>query len=90
MSCAGIICTKENGGKNKICKRTGPCVFGTWCGLDSKSQQGFQSHSVRAPVPIIESGAFGMQQQQVNTMQSGDNAQLAAAAATAQKHFSTN
>lgn len=56
--------------------------------FDSKSKKGSQSHSVRAPVPIIESGAFGMQQQQVNTMQSGDNAQLAEPVTpAAQRHF---
>lgn len=58
--------------------------------FDQKSQQGSQSHSVQAPVPIIESGTFGMQQQRVNTMQSGDNAQLAeAAAAAVQRHFTS-
>lgn len=56
---------------------------------DPKSQQGSQSHSVQAPVPIIESGTFGMQQQRVNTMQSGDNAQLAEAAAAAAVHFTS-
>lgn len=93
---AGIICKEENGGKNKMQKGIGTRFRRPSQCFDPKSQQGSQSHSVQALVPIIESWAFGMQQQRVNTMQSGDNAQLAeapavaaTAAAAAQRHFTS-
>lgn len=78
-----MIKMKCRGGLERVFSQPPAC-------FDPKSQQGSQSHSVQAPVPIIESGTFGMQQQRVNTMQSGDNAQLAEAAAAAiQRHFTS-